>query len=199
MKRFASISTAVAICLSSFSAGAPLFAQAEETVELKVGDKAPEFEAKADDGETWKSADIVGKKILVVYFYPADMTPGCTRQACAYRDDSEKLKKKGIEVVGVSGDSVRNHQLFKKAHDLNFTLLADEDGSIAKQFGVQLGDGGTIQREIGGKPEQLTRGVTARRWTFIVGKDGKIVHKNTRVDAAADSKAVLEAVEKLGT
>src|SRR5690606_29450724 len=97
--------------LASFVGTAPLAAQ-EDAVELKVGDKAPVFEAQADDGKTWKSADVVGKKYLVVYFYPADMTPGCTSQACAYRDDAAKLAEKGIEVVGVSGDSVRNHQLF---------------------------------------------------------------------------------------
>src|SRR5581483_1290619 len=93
----------------------------------------------------WKSSDHVGKKILVVYFYPADLTSGCTKQACGFRDDMKKLTEKGVEVVGVSGDSVKNHQIFKKVHDLNFTLLADEDGSIAKKFGVPVGKGGTAK------------------------------------------------------
>src|SRR5262249_39394556 len=84
-------------------------------VDLKVGDKAPAFQAQDDTGKLWKSADHVGKKIMVVYFYPADFTGGCTKEACAYRDDYGKLKEKGVDVVGVSGDAVHNHELFKKA------------------------------------------------------------------------------------
>ncbi|HTN01054.1 MAG TPA: peroxiredoxin, partial [Planctomycetaceae bacterium] len=96
-------------------------------VDLKVGDAAPKFEVQDDSGKAWSSADHFGKKIVVVYFYPADMTGGCTKQACGFRDDMKTLTEMGVEVVGVSGDSVRNHQLFKKAHDLNFPLLADVD------------------------------------------------------------------------
>jgi len=164
---------------------------------LEVGDNAPKFSAKDDSGEAWKSEDHVGEKILVVYFYPADLTGGCTKQACGFRDDMNKLKEKGVEVVGVSGDSVRNHQLFKQVHDLNFTLLADEDGEVAKKFGVPLRKGGSITREIDGVEETLTRGVTASRWTFVIDKDGKIAAKNTNVKAADDSKAILETVESL--
>ena len=80
-----------------------------------------------------------GKKVIVVYFYPADFTGGCTKEACAFRDEGKKLADKGIEVVGVSGDSAKNHEMFKKLHKLNFTLLADEDGSVAKAFGAVLG------------------------------------------------------------
>src|SRR2546425_12460360 len=73
-------------------------------VDLKVGDKAPSFEATDDQGKPWKSADHVGKGFLVVYFYPADLTSGCTKQACSFRDDMGKLEGKGVHVVGVSGD-----------------------------------------------------------------------------------------------
>src|SRR5436309_3086337 len=97
-------------------------------VDLKVGDKAPSFEATDDQGKPWKSSDHIGKGFLVVYFYPADLTSGCTKQACSFRDDMGKLEGKGVHVVGVSGDSVKNHELFKKVHKLNFALLADEDG-----------------------------------------------------------------------
>jgi peroxiredoxin Q/BCP len=164
---------------------------------LKIGDKAPAFEAKDDAGKLWKSADVVGKKIVVVYFYPADLTGGCTKQACGFRDDMKKLKDKGVVVVGVSGDSVRNHQLFKKVHDLNFTLLADENGKVAKAFGVPLRKGGSIQRKIDGKLETLTRGVTALRWTFVINRNGEIAFKNTKVNAAGDSKAIMKVVAKL--
>src|SRR6187399_1446328 len=98
---------------------------AEDKVDLKVGDAAPKFESTDDAGKPWKSEDYVGKKVVVIYFYPADLTGGCTKQACGFRDDMAKLKEQGVEVVGVSGDSAKNHQIFKKVHELNFTLLAD--------------------------------------------------------------------------
>jgi thioredoxin-dependent peroxiredoxin len=171
---------------------------ADEKTDLKVGDAAPVFQAQDDQGKTWKSSDYVGKKILVVYFYPADMTGGCTKQACGFRDDMKKLENKDVVVVGVSGDSVRNHQLFKKAEDLNFTLLADEEGKVADAFGVPFKKGEqSIKREVDGKEETLTRGGTASRWTFVVDRDGKIAMKNTKVKAAEDSKAILQKVEEL--
>jgi peroxiredoxin Q/BCP len=165
--------------------------------EVKLGDPAPVFESMDDHGNAWKSTDHVGKKILVVYFYPADLTGGCTAQACAYRDDMNKLADKGVEVVGVSGDSVKNHQIFKKVKELNFTLLADEDGSVAKKFGVPLGKGGEFPtKDADGNPVVLKRGVTAQRWTFVIGKDGKVIYKNPKVAAAQDSKQILEVIEK---
>ena len=171
---------------------------ADKPADLKVGDPAPEFQAKDDQGKAWKSSDVVGKKILVVYFYPADMTGGCTKQACGFRDDMKKLTDKDVVVVGVSGDSVRNHQLFKKAENLNFTLLADEQGKVAEAFGVPFTKGEkSIERVIDGKKETLTRGGTAARWTFVVDRDGKIAMKNTKVNAAEDSKAILQKVEEL--
>jgi len=169
----------------------------EEAVDLKVGDRAPSFMATDDRGEVWNSKDHYGKKMVVVYFYPADMTGGCTSQACGFRDDMSALVGKDVEVIGVSGDSVRNHQLFKKVHDLNFTLLADEKGEVAAKFGVPVRDGGSIERDIEGTIETLTRGVTASRWTFVVDKEGKIALKNTEVKAAEDSKAILDLVGKL--
>src|SRR5262245_8142571 len=100
------------------------FVRAEDKpAELKVGDPAPTFTSTDDEGKPWKSSDHVGKKVLVVYFYPADMTGGCTKQACGFRDDMAKLTDKGVEVVGVSGDSAKNHQVFKSVHKLNFALL----------------------------------------------------------------------------
>src|SRR5262249_23766441 len=151
---------------------------------------------------------VVGKKILVVYFYPADCTGGCTKQACGFRDDADKLTDKGVVVVGVSGDSVKNHQVFKKVHKLNFTLVADQKGDLAKTFGVPLRAGAEIKgpKDLEGKvitdddgnPVVLKRGVTAQRWTFVVGKDGKILYKNIKVDAAKDSKAILKLIEEQG-
>jgi peroxiredoxin Q/BCP len=138
------------------------------------------------------------EKIVVVYFYPADMTGGCTKQACAFRDDLGKLKDQGVEVIGVSGDSVKNHQLFRKAHNLNFTLLADTEGRVADAFGVPLvREEKTVKAVIEGKEELLIRSITARRWTFVIDRSGKIAARNTMVVAADDSCAIQEIVAGL--
>ena len=180
------------------AAGGLATAADDQKVDLKVGDAAPVFAGTDDKSLPWKSADRVGKKYVVVYFYPADFTPGCMRHAQNFRDDMNNLAAKGVEVVGVSGDSVGTHQLFKKDQKLNFTLLADEDGSLAKKFGVPVGKGGEVKvKDADGKPVTLKRGVTAARWTFVIGKDGKIAYKNTRVNPAQDSKQVADLIEKL--
>ena len=184
------------LSLALMSCGAVVMG--DDVIDLKEGDAAPEFEAEGDDGKAWTSSDHVGKKIVVVYFYPADMTGGCTKQACGFRDNLSKLKDEGVEVVGVSGDSVRNHQLFKKAHELTFTLLADTEGKVAEAFGVPITrEEKSVKATIDGKEETLTRSITAKRWTFIIGRDGRIASKNTSVVAAEDSKAILETLAKL--
>jgi peroxiredoxin Q/BCP len=163
-----------------------------------VGDKAPSFESVDDQGKPWKSSDHIGKKIVVVYFYPADLTGGCTAQACGFRDDSKKLADMGVEVIGVSGDSVKNHQLFKKVHNLNFTLLADENGSVAKKFGVPTGKGGTFKfKGDDGTVSNLVRGVTIQRWTFIIDRNGSVVLRENVKNAGGDSRRVLDEVKKL--
>lgn len=166
-------------------------------VTLNEGDKAPSFQAQTAGGETWRSEDHVGKRVVVVYFYPADLTSGCTRQACAFRDHMKELEEADVEVVGVSGDSARNHQLFARVNSLNFPLLSDEEGKVAGAFGVPVREGDTITRMVDGVERTLTRGITASRWTFIIGKDGTVLRKNTTVDAAQDCRNVLEIVRRL--
>ena len=166
-------------------------------VTLTEGDPAPIFEAPTTDGSVWRSEDHVGRKFIVVYFYPADLTGGCTRQACGFRDHMKELTDAGVEVVGVSGDSVVNHQLFTKVNSLNFSLLSDEDGKISKAFGVPVREGATIMRMVDGVERSLSRGVTASRWTFLIDPDGRIVHKNTEVDAEHDSQKILETVRRM--
>ena len=170
-----------------------------EDIQLEVGAQAPEFTSKDDAGQEWKSSEHFGKKIVVVYFYPADLTGGCTKQACGFRDDMAKLEGAGVEVVGVSGDSVENHQVFKKDHKLNFTLLADETGEVATKFGVPVDIAEKVAKvkTTDGQEISLTRKATAKRWTFIVGKDGKIAYKNPMVAAAEDSKTIAAEVAKL--
>ena len=127
---------ALGLALGLFAVGARAD---DKKVDLKVGDAAPAFEARTDEVKTWSSADHYGKKWVVIYFYPGDFTPGCTAQAKAFNAAMDKLTEQGVEVVGISGDSVSTHEPFKKAMKLNFTLLADEAGEVAMKFGVPVG------------------------------------------------------------
>jgi thioredoxin-dependent peroxiredoxin len=159
---------------------------------LSVGDKAPLFKATADDGSTWDLSKYIGKDYIVIYFFPGAMTSGCTKQACSYRDHQTALTTANAKVVGISGDKVENLRLFKQADTLNFPLLSDEKGNIARSFGVPIGDGASIKRTVGGVEHELVRDITIKRWTFIVGKDGKIIYKNDAVNAEKDSEEVLK-------
>jgi len=147
----------------------------------KAGDKAPLVSGKDQDGKTWNLADHVGKKVVLLYFYPKDDTPGCTKQACGLRDRMGDLEKEGVEVVGVSFDSSESHQKFIAKHMLNFTLLADTDGKIADAFGVR--------REAGKN--------MARRASFLIGLDGKLAHVTDVPSADVHLSEMKEAVAKL--
>ena len=166
--------------------------------QVKLGDKVSNFNVLDQDGAKWvlkkqlKSADY-----LVIYFYPAAFTGGCTKQACSYRDQKGELAEVGASVAGVSGDSPETLKLFALEHSLNFTMLADESGEVAAIFDVPHGEGGTIQREIKGTNLDLTRGTTIQRWTFILDNDGTLIYKDTDVDAAGDSGKVLEFLSSL--
>ncbi len=160
-----------------------------------VGDVAPVVEGTTADGAAWSSRSVAPGKLLVIYFYPAAMTGGCTAQACAFRDRRTKLTELGADVIAVSGDRKENLQVFRKANRLNFPLLADPEGKIAESFGVPVQKGGSISREVDGETVVLTRDHTLARWTFIVGPDGKIVYRDTEVDAAGDADAVIAAIE----
>jgi thioredoxin-dependent peroxiredoxin len=180
----------IGISLTAFSAEA-------QDVELRVGDSAPHFEGVADDGQLWRSRDQVGERFLVVYFYPAAMTDGCTKQACSFRDNRSRLQELGAEVIGVSGDRPENLRAFKGSNRLNFPLLADTEGTIARAFGVPVRDGGTIRRTVDGEELDLTRDVTTARWTFIIDKQGRIAYKDTQVDPEGDGDAVIAALRRL--
>ncbi len=165
---------------------------------LAVGDTAPAFNANTDTGDLWQTADHVGKgKYLVVYFYPAAMTGGCTQQACSYRDQSSELAEFDATVVGISADPVNSLKLFKRAHNLNFPLLSDVNATIARRFGVPVRDGGTFKTTVDGKEVTLKRPYTLARWTFVIDKDGKLIHKDTNVNASADSSSILEFLQSV--
>ena len=162
---------------------------------LDVGSEATAFAANDDTGEIWNASQYLGEKNIIVYFYPAAMTGGCTKQACAYRDNSKELAAADAVVIGVSGDSVNNLALFKEAHDLNFPLLSDPNGSLAELFGVPMRKGGSIEREVGGSLHTLVRNLTTARWTFVIGKDGKVIYKNDEVKATEDTSTVLSLLK----
>ena len=174
-----------------------LFALSNLSAEVKTGDNVKAFNANDDKGALWSSKESFSKDFLIVYFYPAAMTPGCTKQACAYRDNAKELEAAGAQVVGVSGDSVLNLAAFKKMHQLNFPLLSDVNGLIAERFGVPSRNGGKINREIDGKKLDFFRSASMSRWTFIIDKEGKVIYKNTKVKAADDSKTVIEMLKSL--
>jgi peroxiredoxin Q/BCP len=177
------ITLMLAIIINGFS---------QEKSLLKVGDKAPMFKAVTDKGSVWFLKDYIGEKNIIVYFYPAAMTGGCTKQARAYSNFQSDLESADAIVVGISGDNVEGLKIFKEANDINFTLLADPTGKIAQKYGVDTRDGGTITVDVNSKSLDLVRGVTDNRTTFIIGKNGKIIYANDQVDPHYDVKNVLE-------
>lgn len=164
---------------------------AVETDGLNVGDKVPAFKATSDDGTVWNSKDYIGKKYVVIYFYPGAMTGGCTKQACAYRDYHTNIENADAMVVGVSGDNIKGLQLFKNTYNLNFTLLSDKSGKIARIFGVPTRDGATFTKEVDGKNYTIERAKTASRWTYIIDKNGTVIYKNEDVNVTSDPQDVL--------
>ncbi len=104
---------------------------------LQVGDKIPNFSAKDSNGNDFESSSVIGKKPVVFYFYPKDNTPGCTAQACSFRDQYEDFKDLGAEVIGVSSDSVQSHEKFAKRYKLPYLLLSDNDKKLRNLFGVK--------------------------------------------------------------
>ncbi len=165
--------------------------------ELQVGDSAPAFHAKDQEGKPWKLQEHVGGKYLVLYFYPAAMTGGCTKQACTYRDHKNKASGLDIEIVGISGDSPESLKIFQQANQLNFTLLSDPDGAIAKKYGVPLKKGQkSIKRTVDGKEVTLERSNTAARWTFIIDRQGKVIYRDIKVKAAEDLNNIIEFIRK---
>lgn len=155
-------------------------ADAAESAKLKVGDKAPLVQGTDQNGKTINLADLVGKKIVLLYFYPKDDTPGCTKEACGFRDGLEDLKKANVEVIGVSFDSAESHGKFISKYYLNFPLLADTDGKIADAYGAKM-------------PNKNM----ARRVSFLIGMDGKIAHITDTGNADTHLAEMKDAVEKL--
>ena len=148
----------------------------------RPGDPAPPFEGKATDGTPVSLGDYRGRT-LVLYFYPMDDTPGCTKQACSLRDHQAELAARGAAVLGVSTQDEASHRRFTGKHRLNFPLLADTDGAVGRAYGV-LGGGGLLSRL------KAAAGL-ADRVTFVIGPDGRIAHVIDRPDVANHADEVL--------
>ncbi len=166
--------------LSLFSALALVAGLQTSAATPAVGDKAPLIEGKDQDGKPWKLAEAVGKKIVLLYFYPKDDTPGCTKEACGLRDRMDSLKKGNVEVIGVSVDPEESHRKFIAKYQLNFNLLADTDGKITEAYGARMGG-----REM------------SRRVSFLIGLDGRIAHVTDTMDAAVHLSEMKDAIAKL--
>ena len=151
--------------------------------ELKVGQKAPDFTVMNDKGEKVKLSDYKGKKI-VLYFYPKDDTPGCTKEACAFRDGISKIKAKGAVVLGVSPDSVESHKKFRDKFELNFPLLADTDKKVVETYGTWK------EKSMYGR-----KYMGVERTTFIIDEQGKISHIFPKVKVGEHYDEVLEALK----
>jgi peroxiredoxin Q/BCP len=152
--------------------------------ELKVGQKAPDFTLADDGGQKVKLSDFKGKKV-VLYFYPKDDTPGCTKEACSFRDGFDAIKSRGAVVLGVSADSVDSHKKFKSKFELNFPLLADPDKKMIESYGVWK------EKSMYGK-----KYMGIERTTFVIDPQGKISHIFPKVKVAEHYDEVLEALNE---
>jgi thioredoxin-dependent peroxiredoxin len=159
-----------------FALSALMFPFLAHGQELKIGDNAPLFETKTHDGKNFSLSSRKGQW-TVLYFYPRAETPGCTKQACAFRDSIKTIRDQNAEVFGISSDSVENQRAFHKNHSLNFTLLADPEGKIIEQYGTKM------------------PAVTlSKRWTFIIDGDLKIRSIDKQVDPAKDPDQVASII-----
>ncbi len=138
---------------------------------LQVGSDAPAFTVKDTNGNTVSLSDFAGKTV-VLYFYPKDDTPGCTKEACSFRDAYSEYQSKDVVVLGVSGDDEVSHQAFTAKYNLNFPLLADSDKQLIKAYDV---DGGGY----------------AKRVTYVIGPDGKIIHVDASVNTSTHASDIL--------
>jgi thioredoxin-dependent peroxiredoxin len=151
--------------------------------EIKIGSSIPPFTLADQNGNLFDINSVLGKKNLVIYFYPKDDSPGCTKEACSFRDQFEVFKEANAVIIGISGQSVKSHKEFAEKHRLSFTLLSDEGNKIRKKFGV---------------PSDLL-GLLPGRVTFIVDKMGKVIYifnSQTQVTRHVDEALrILQALQ----
>jgi thioredoxin-dependent peroxiredoxin len=148
---------------------------------LKVGDLIPVFTAKDTNGNDFHSEKYIGQKAMVIYFYPMDNTPGCTAQACSFRDQYEDFTDLGAEVIGISSDSQKSHENFVSKHNLPFILLSDVDKKLRKLFGVPAGMFGLLPGRV----------------TYVADQKGKIIMIFDSMMATKHISKALEAIKKI--
>lgn len=151
---------------------------------LSAGEKAPDFQLKDGDGVVHKLTDYQGQTI-VLYFYPKDNTPGCTKEACAFRDNYKAFKDAGVDVIGVSPDTEKSHTNFSQKYELPFTLLSDPDHKICEAYGVW-----GLKKNYGREYEGVYR------TTFVIGPNGEIKHVFEKVKPSDHVEEVLAAVSR---
>ena len=156
-----------------------------ESIIPAVGNAAPKFKLSSSTGKEIAVDDFAGKQTVVLYFYPKADTPGCTKESCGFRDALADFDKQKIAVLGISPDPVKDVDKFSKKFDLNFPLLADEDHAIAEAYGVW------VEKSMYGKTYM---GVA--RTTFVIGKDGKILHVFEKVKPEGHDQEVLSWVKE---
>ncbi len=149
-------------------------------IKVKVGDQAPDFEGPTSDGSRLGLRDFVGKKNVVLYFYPKDDTPGCTKEACSFRDNLQSIRGTSAEIVGVSLDSVESHKRFATKYGLPFPLVSDKEKRIAAAYGVL--------RDIR---------TSTNRVTFLIDKNGRIAKIFPKVDVTKHTEEVVAALKQL--
>lgn len=153
--------------------------------ELQAGDPAPSFQALDETGRPWTLEDLSGQHV-VLYFYPRDDTPGCTKEACSFRDNMGAIKDAGALVLGISADPADSHQGFREKHDLNFPLLVDEDAEISKRYGVW------VKKQMFGNEF-----MGIQRATFLIGPDGTLAHVWPKVKPEDHAEEVLEVLQEV--
>ena len=146
---------------------------------LNVGDLVPYFELKDQKGELFKSDTVIGQKPAVVYFYPKDETPGCTAEACSFRDSYEDFKELGAEVIGISSDSIGSHKRFAQRHRIPFILLSDHKKKVQRMFRLS----------------KILFGLYTKRITFVIDKTGKVVYVHDSLLATSHIKKALKALK----
>ena len=152
------------------------------TTVIEEGKPAPDFELESDSGEKVKLSELRGRPV-VLYFYPKDDTPGCTTEACEFRDAYDAFRERGAEILGVSPDNVASHEKFKTKHELPFTLLADPDHKVAEQYGVWG------EKKFAGKSY-----MGINRSTFIIDPDGNVARAMLGIKAAGHAAQVLDSL-----
>ena len=156
-----------------------------DRVELKVGDQAPDFSLPASKGKNISLKDFLGKKRIVLYFYPRDNTPGCTKEACSFRDNLGSIEATDTVILGVSPDSLESHDKFIGKFELNFPLLSDQDHVVAEAYGAWG------EKKMYGKSF-----MGLIRKTFVIGKDGKLQKVFHKVKAAEHGQEILNLLQE---